>query len=918
MDKQEQTIRIPDYQMSSFDLNMKFFSIVKPQHSNRIYHRFYQRLAQSRRISLNALNRDLVSVAEDVVFHKNNLNPIVALESALYTHILPFPENFQLALHLQDLIRSTGAIPATIGVINSVAKIGLSDHEIHSLCSVAGKPETLKVSRNDLSFILGMGIVGSPSYGGTTISSTMTLARWAGINVLATSGLGDVHLGGKDPLSITADLTELGRTPIAIVSSGCKSFLDTHRTLEFLKTKGILVATYSDARVTNVNFPEYYSHDSGISSPRVFHNPKEAAAMIFSLAKLGTRGNRFSRSGVLFANPIPEEVSIPKEEIEKATHQALNEVNELGIHGQETAYFVLNKIKDFTNGRSDTVSRASIESNVILASKIAIEVASFWKLVISFTLEIQKQKSRIAIEKLEKLKENQACTNSIRPRITKYVGRSNSYYEARVNAFKTIKILGLNKTPEYSPNIAIIGAVANEQICDFILSPNAAFDTNLQPILKSTNHSRIEHTIGGVGHDIALATHLVSWNQRVRLCSLVANDLPGSTIVKSLKAETLDISGIKVLPETVHRSGQAIQNRTAQCVLINDGKKDLVLGMNDFQIFRHNSYECSSITTNELKWAIIDANWNRKTVRGLMSILRAKCPWTKIAFVPASEQKAADIFRTSSNPESESEVPNALDVYPNHKLDLATVSTGELNEMFCAANSHGYFENNDHWHVLDAFGIMGTQSNDRYKAIVGQELTSQGVPFQTVQLLPYIPMLLIKLGSKGVLLIELMKVGDPRLKDHAHEKWIVSRTRNGHMYIGGVYMRRFPAVETVDPADIVSGRGAGNTLIGILIAGLSRGLVLDENLINIAQRGAIMTLKCKQAVSPSLGELTQSLNRLALKPENLENGASSDTFFPQGCKEIPKNDKNNKIFDAPIQYIRNLTFEMLKYKNTNK
>ncbi|RKF59835.1 Pseudouridine-metabolizing bifunctional protein, partial [Erysiphe neolycopersici] len=580
---------------------MKFLSIIKPQHRNRIYQRLYQRLVQSRRFSLNALNRDLVTVSEDVVFHKNQLNPVVALESALYTHILPYPENFELALRLQDVIRRSGATPATIGIINSVAKIGLSDQEIHSLCSAAGKPETLKVSRNDLSFILGMGIAGSPSNGGTTISSTMTLARWAGINVLATSGFGDVHLGGKDPLSMSADLTELGRTPIAIISGGFKSSLDTHRTLELLEAKGILVATYSDARVTNINFPEYYSHDSRISSPRVFHDPKEAAAIIFSLAKLGTRGNRFSRSGALFANPISEDVSIPKEEIEKATHQATSEATKLGIHGKEAANFVLNKIKDFTNGRSDSVSRASIESNVILASKIAIEVASLWKK--DRDLQNYNQGSSIATEKPEQLQGNQACKNSIRPRITKYTARSNSLYEAKINAFKTIKVLGINEIPKFSPNIAIIGAVANKQICDFILSPNAAFDTNLQPILKSTNHSRIEHTVGGVGHDIALATHLVSGNQRVRLYSLVANDLPGSTIVNSLKAETLDVNGIKVLPETIYRSGQAIQNRTAQCVHINDGKKDLVLGMNDFQIFRHNSYEFSKIKTSYLKWA---------------------------------------------------------------------------------------------------------------------------------------------------------------------------------------------------------------------------------------------------------------------------------------------------------------------------
>ncbi|RKF77069.1 Pseudouridine-metabolizing bifunctional protein [Golovinomyces cichoracearum] len=902
----------------------------------RIKYRLGSRTVWPSRAFVNETSCNLIKVAENVEKARVSTSPIVSLESNIYTHGWPYPDNIQLAFHLQDLIRSHGATPATIGVINGVATVGLSDREIVTLCTAASNPTTLKVSRRDLPFILGMGITGNKLHGGTTVSGTMFLSRWAGISIVGAGGIGGVHLGGQDSLDISADLMELGRTPMAVVCGGCKSYLDTVRSLEFLETQGAVVATFADGRDGNVDFPGFLTRNSGVKSPKVFRDPKEAAAITFSLAKLGTRGNRYTRPGSLFANPISETLSIPKDEIDEAFKQASSEATHQGISGNEITPFILARVRDITEGRSLLASRAVLESNVVMASKIAVHLASLWEtedhtikqnesldigksflarrnLTVSFAQPRESKEPKTFVKK-EDPSANETKTPKLRIK-KHWVNHSKVLGEAKVEASTANDILRPNARPEYSPDIAVIGTVAIELTCNLVLSPNAGFNVDLKPNLNSSNISRIEQNIGGVSHNVALAAHLVSGNQRVRLCSLVADDSSGSIIMRSLKTETLDLSGVKILPRVVDRSGIAVPNRTAQYVAVNDGKKDLVLGMADMQIFRHNSYDCSNLTLKKLKWVIIDANWTRKVVRGLMSMFRTNYPSVKIAFEPTSEQRGADIFHTSANPgEDGGEISNALNVFPNHKIDLVTPDIAQLDQMFCAANTNGYFENNDHWHVLDAFGIHGTQSRDRYRAIAGEELTEKGVPFQTIYLLPYMPTILTKLSSNDVLLTELLKIGDPRLEDTKHEQWIISRTRNSHMFIGGVYMRLFKAAETVDPADIVNSRGVGETLLGILVAGLSRGLVIDQHLIDIAQKGANMTLKCKHPVSPSLGELTQSLDRLALNSTKI--GGQHDPITSPHKQEFFKLLDPHDVTDTPVpssvRFVRNLNFEAEK------
>lgn len=206
-------------------------------------------------------------------------------------------------------------------------------------------------------------------HGGTTIAGTMLLARIAGIRVFGTGGLGGVHRGGQDSLDISADLTELGRTRVAVVSSGCKGFLDIPRTLEYLETQGTVVATFADGREGAVDFPAFWARDSGTKSPAVVHDEKEAAAIILAQERLGIE------SGLLFANPIPEKYAIPSSEMAAAIETAVREASEKGYTGSTNTPYVLSRIRSLTNEKSVEANVGLVRANVAKAAKIAGELS---------------------------------------------------------------------------------------------------------------------------------------------------------------------------------------------------------------------------------------------------------------------------------------------------------------------------------------------------------------------------------------------------------------------------------------------------------------------------------------------------------------------------------------------------------------
>lgn len=197
----------------------------------------------------------------------------------------------------------------------------------------------------------------------------MLLARLAGIRVFGTGGLGGVHRNGENTMDVSADLTELGRTRVAVISSGCKGFLDIPRTLEYLETQGCHVSTFADGRSGKVDFPAFWARDSGVKSPAVVNTEKEAAAIILAQEKLGIE------SGLLFANPIPEEAGIPASEMQSMIETALQEANEKGFTGSANTPYVLGRIKQLTGEKAVIANKVLVESNIIRATNVAVELS---------------------------------------------------------------------------------------------------------------------------------------------------------------------------------------------------------------------------------------------------------------------------------------------------------------------------------------------------------------------------------------------------------------------------------------------------------------------------------------------------------------------------------------------------------------
>ncbi|XP_073328224.1 uncharacterized protein [Pagrus major] len=279
--------------------------------------------------------------------------PVVALESTIITHGMPYPHNLSTAKEVEAIVRAEGATPASVGVIEGEVHVGLSSEELDHL---ARCKNSLKVSRRDLPYVISKGLSG-----GTTVSATMIAAHRAGISVFVTGGIGGVHRDGENTLDISADLTELGRTPIAVVSAGVKSILDIGRTLEFLETQGVCVATYGALRT----FPAFFSPQSGFTSPYQVCNPEEAAKLIASTLSLGLQ------SGVLLAVPIPEEQAATGQQIEEAIQTAVTEASAKGITGRDVTPFILQKVNDLTKGKSLEANIALIHNNAKVGSQIA-------------------------------------------------------------------------------------------------------------------------------------------------------------------------------------------------------------------------------------------------------------------------------------------------------------------------------------------------------------------------------------------------------------------------------------------------------------------------------------------------------------------------------------------------------------------
>ena len=283
--------------------------------------------------------------------------PVVALESTIISHGMPYPRNVETALLVEQTIRDCGATPATIAVIGGRLKAGLSRDEIEYLGKTGSG--VAKASRRDLPALVARGADGA-----TTVTTTMIIAHMAGIKIFATGGIGGVHRGAEVTMDISADLEELAQTPVMVVCAGAKSILDLGLTLEYLETHGVPVIGYGTDEL-----PAFYTRKSGFGVDYRVDSPVELAAMFRAQRELGYKG------GMLVTNPIPEEYSMDKAVIDKAIDEALAQAKAQGIHGKETTPFLLAKVVELTGGNSLDSNIQLVLNNARVAARTACELA---------------------------------------------------------------------------------------------------------------------------------------------------------------------------------------------------------------------------------------------------------------------------------------------------------------------------------------------------------------------------------------------------------------------------------------------------------------------------------------------------------------------------------------------------------------
>lgn len=408
------------------------------------------------------IGRNAVKVAKDVVSAIKANKPVVALESTIITHGLPFPQNLEMAQTVESIIRDNGAVPATIGFVKGVPTVGLSQNELEYL---ATQKSCEKVSRRDIPYVMARGLSG-----GTTIAGTMILAHRAGINVFSTGGLGGVHRGVESTWDVSADLDELAKTPVGVVCSGPKSILDIPKTIEYLETKGVHVSTMGPP---GTNIPGFYTKDSGVSSPFNFQTPVDAAQILYNTNKLDLQ------MGSVFCVPAPDYCALPNTLIDSVIDRAIAEAQALDISGKELTPFLLKKVWEATGGKSVQVNIEFVKNNARIGTEIASALCD---------IRATGSGSSIAV-----------------PR----AGPSKPDTHTRIKDIPLEPVTAVRSQPK----VLVFGAVAQDLACTLSNFTHQA----------TSYKGRIDSHLGGVAYNVARAANYTQ-PESTRLVSIVGPD----------------------------------------------------------------------------------------------------------------------------------------------------------------------------------------------------------------------------------------------------------------------------------------------------------------------------------------------------------------------------------------------------------
>ena len=297
--------------------------------------------------------KQFLSITDEVQRALDENKPVVALESTIISHGMPYPQNVEMAKEVEQIVRDNGAVPATIAIIDGKIKIGLNDEELE----IMGNTEDIaKVSRRDMAQV-----VATKQLGATTVASTMICAEMAGIRFFVTGGIGGVHRGVEDTMDISADLEELAQTDVVVICAGAKSILDLDKTMEYLETKGVPVIGYQTDEL-----PAFFTRESGIGLNASSDTTEEIASIAKTKYELALHG------GIVVANPIPEEDAMDKDYIDGIIGDAVKEAQEKGIHGKESTPFLLSKVVENTDGKSLETNIKLVKNNAEIGTQIAV------------------------------------------------------------------------------------------------------------------------------------------------------------------------------------------------------------------------------------------------------------------------------------------------------------------------------------------------------------------------------------------------------------------------------------------------------------------------------------------------------------------------------------------------------------------
>uniref|UniRef100_A0A8H8CQV5 Carbohydrate kinase PfkB domain-containing protein n=1 Tax=Psilocybe cubensis TaxID=181762 RepID=A0A8H8CQV5_PSICU len=745
---------------------------------------------------------DIHPEVEEALAHNK---PVVALETALVTHGFPYPSSLKLPLDLEQIVRSTGSIPATIGIIGGRVKIGMTREELDRLASRVNKPA--KISRRDIAAAIAL-----KADGGTTCSGTLVFTALAGIKVFATGGLGGVHRGGEKSLDISADLPELTRCPVGLVSSGVKSILDIPRTLEYLETLGVPVITYNQSK----EFPAFFSRHSGQNVPWNMDNPSVVAEMLFAQHQLGMQ------NGALIAVPIPEEYEEIGKEIQEYVNQAVLESERNGISqsGKDATPWLLSRIAELSAGKSLPSNIALLENTALVGGQIAV--------------------------KYQELVNRAAYTSGNKS--------SSIFHPQSTPSASSFSDHSNGENAHHPPaNVVVIGSAAVD------ITSQEHPNTNSALAVHSTAPGRVNLTLGGVGRNIAEASHRIMEARfpslSTVLISSVGRDAFGHLLVDKFNEFGIRTDGLIRL-----------DHASAVCNMVLDSKGTLVGGVADMTIVKTMT---SDVILPLLKKhtptiVAVDGNLSPETITSIVEYCEIH------AIKENSSEPTSVIKSTAILPAIKSSQQVNIPAKP---VAFCTPNLLELDHIYDAAQSDLLeVDNSSWWSTITSFNLGSAYRNDleqlaRMPASDKPDsnatlafLIDEGIAQKAIHLLPYFQHLVIKCGDQGVLVAMCIDAKDAatsgwaRLRSNPKQRYVIAHGNSDEI----ILLQHFPSLPIAALENVT---GAGDSFVGALLATLAsdtNALYHPKSLkdaIYVAQKAAVLTLQSHSAVSPALSTI---------------------------------------------------------------